>query len=250
MGRITPNNNFEFTEKYIIDVLNNHFFSKNSVKYLLNNLYVFNWESDYLAFTKSGLCYEIEVKISKADFKKDFEKKDKHLLLESTFKNDLDNNSSKLLPNYFYYAVPENLISVSEIPDYAGLLYINNNVFPYFKRVKDAPKLLNDKLNLLELNLTDKFYYNMWNWKNNAEKNYLNIIDKLKKQVSDEKTDIDGKKYKYTLSEANKRIDLLNDEISLKEKYIEQYYNDYNELRRENRKLKKLLFDNNIKYDL
>ena len=146
--------------------------------------------------------------------------------------------------------MPENLISVSEIPDYAGLLYINNNVFPYFKRVKDAPKLLNDKLNLLELNLTDKFYYNMWNWKNNAEKNYLNIIDKLKKQVSDEKTDIDGKKYKYTLSEANKRIDLLNDEISLKEKYIEQYYNDYNELRRENRKLKKLLFDNNIKYDL
>lgn len=250
MGRIERKKDFEFTEKYILDVLNNHFFAKNSVKYLLNNLYIFKWESDYLAFTKRGLCYEIEVKISEEDFKNDFKKKDKHILLETIFNEHLNNSSHNLIPNYFYYAVPKDLISVSDIPDYAGLLYINNNVFPYFETIKAAPKLLNDKINLSELNLTDKFYYNMWSWKNNAEKNYLETINKLKEQLNEEKTDNDGKKYKYTLSEANKRIDLLNNELALKENYIKFYRDDYEEIRHENRKLKKLLSDNNINYNL
>lgn len=61
------------TEKSILDILNYQFLSQP--KYLLNNLYVFSWESDYLAMTKSGYWYEIEVKISRADFKADFKKK-------------------------------------------------------------------------------------------------------------------------------------------------------------------------------
>ena len=88
MGRKEKNNNFEYSEKYILNVLNNHFFAKNSLKYLMNNLYVFDWESDYLAITKSGLFYEIEAKISKNDFKKDFEKKEKHLVLEHTYESN------------------------------------------------------------------------------------------------------------------------------------------------------------------
>lgn len=51
-------------------------------RYVLVNSYVFNWESDLFSVTKTGTVYEVEIKISKADYKKDFEK-DKHLLFQS-----------------------------------------------------------------------------------------------------------------------------------------------------------------------
>jgi hypothetical protein len=72
----------EFSEKSICEKLSGQFLS--SPKYLLNNLYIYQWESDYLGITKSDYAYEIEVKISVQDFKNDFKnKKDKHLLLEN-----------------------------------------------------------------------------------------------------------------------------------------------------------------------
>ena len=75
-------NGFKFSESFIQRVLNN-FFAFNSVRYNINNLYVFDWESDKLLETKSGYIYEFEIKISRGDFKNDFKhKKDKHIILE------------------------------------------------------------------------------------------------------------------------------------------------------------------------
>lgn len=79
--------------KLIYQKLNNKF-SDN--KYILNNSYVFDWESDFFYMTSSGYFCEIEVKTSKSDFKKDFTKVSKHrtlkgkmlgekLLLQKTF---------------------------------------------------------------------------------------------------------------------------------------------------------------------
>ena len=51
-------------------------------RYILTNSYVFNWESDFFSVTKTGTVYEVEIKISKSDFKKDFEK-DKHVLFRN-----------------------------------------------------------------------------------------------------------------------------------------------------------------------
>lgn len=46
------------------------------------NLFVYHWESDYIAITKNGYVYEVEIKISRADFLNDFKhKEEKHLLL-------------------------------------------------------------------------------------------------------------------------------------------------------------------------
>jgi hypothetical protein len=52
-------------------------------KYVINNVFVFrdDWESDYFGMTDSGYAYEVEIKISRSDFKKDFTKKDKHKTL-------------------------------------------------------------------------------------------------------------------------------------------------------------------------
>lgn len=154
MGKIFKT---ELTEEKIIEILMNDF--QKSSKYKIPNLYIFNWESDYLSYTESGYCYEIEVKISKADFKHDFTKKSKHKILQ--------NDKKKNKPNYFYYAVPENLITEDEIPSYAGLIYVRGR---YCKIIKKAPRLHDEKLSEEKLKLTSKFYYNWLSQRENNKK--------------------------------------------------------------------------------
>jgi len=72
----------------------------------------FRHEVDILKVTPAGYATEIEIKISKADLKKDAEKKHKH--------------ESNLL-KYFYFAVPDYLVEFAllNIPDRAGLLSVS-----------------------------------------------------------------------------------------------------------------------------
>ena len=189
--------NFKFSEGFIQDSLS-HFFAPNSVKYDIDGLYVFDWESDKLLETRSGYIYEFEIKISRADFKNDFKhKKDKHIILEGPekypdkylpkyyerleesrksggraeeyFHKWADENSLYLVsahkrPNYFYYATPPDLIKEDEVPKYAGLVYVNQ--WGGISIVKKAPCLHKEKIDDAELNLGEKFYYNMVNWRN------------------------------------------------------------------------------------
>ena len=188
---------FKFTEGFIQEALS-HFFSPNSVKYDIDGLYVFDWESDKLLETKTGYIYEFEIKISKADFKNDFKhKQDKHIILEGAEKyndnflpryyNVLEENrkynhwceenfiksaannpvyltEGHRRPNYFYYAVPEGLITEEDVPEYAGLIYVNE--YQVLSVIKKAPCLHKEKYTDAELNLSEKFYYNMVHWHN------------------------------------------------------------------------------------
>lgn len=74
------------------------------------------YECDLLRFKESGTVYEYEIKTSKsdylADFKKSWYKENKHQSLKD----------GKLLPNYFFFVLPEGMVSKSEIPDHCGLL--------------------------------------------------------------------------------------------------------------------------------
>lgn len=169
MGKIYKNE--KHTERSIIEVLNKNFMS--SPKYILNNLYVYSWESDFLVITKSWYAYEIEVKISVSDFKNDFKKSKKHKYISS--------GNAKFVPNYFYYAVPEGMISVDDVPPYAGLIYIKGNRM-YIS--KAAPKINNNKMDLkvFGMSLMDKFYYNMKTWEKRARERADADPKKLKKQ--------------------------------------------------------------------
>ena len=188
---------FKFTEEYIQRKLSN-FLSQSTQKYVLENLYVFSWESDKFIKTRSNLVYEFEIKISKSDYKADFKKEDKHVILEG--KKEFVPSYDKILnvwkplhaehyktsnykkPNYFYYAVPEGMIDVSEVPEYAGLIYVlpepkdghwvdkdGHWCWGGYYIVKKAPKLHDTKYTDEELNLTDKFYYNMLSWKQKCQ---------------------------------------------------------------------------------
>ena len=181
---------FKFTEAYIQKTLD-RFFAISTQKYVLENLYVFDWESDKFIETRSGLIYEFEIKISRSDFKNDFKKADKHVILEG--KEEFVPSYDKILdrwkplhadyyrrerykkPNYFYYAVPEGMIEAEEVPEYAGLIYVlpegewktkdgkwcNDGYYV----VKNAPKLHSTHYTDDELKLSEKFYWNMQSWK-------------------------------------------------------------------------------------
>ncbi|MCK9475522.1 MAG: hypothetical protein M0R46_06380 [Candidatus Muirbacterium halophilum] len=104
-------------------------------------------ECDVISVSKSNYIYEYEVKISRSDFKADFKKKKHKLMLErkcTKYKMIKENNQKVkdtiyLTSNYFYFVVPEGLVDINEIPDYAGLMYITEN--HNFILIKKAPLL-------------------------------------------------------------------------------------------------------------
>jgi hypothetical protein len=137
--------------KGIVEALSIRFLNH---KYLINNVYIYEWESDFFSVSESGYIYEVEIKISRGDFKDDFNKTNKHILLES---NNPENFKSK--PNKFFYAAPRGLLISSMIPEYAGFLEVD----PQTKNVttvKDAPFLHKEKgIDLIKDILIDKFYF-------------------------------------------------------------------------------------------
>jgi hypothetical protein len=123
-------------------------------KYVINNAYIYKWESDFFSVSESGYVYEVEVKVTRGDFKDDFNKVDKHQLLES---NDPLDFIKK--PNKFFYAAPKGLLTTSMIPAYAGLIEVTSpNEMAVV--VKEAPFLHKEKsFEHLKDVLLDKFYY-------------------------------------------------------------------------------------------
>ena len=84
------------------------------------------------------------------------------------------------------------MLDVNDIPSYAGLIEIND--YGTFITVKKAPKLHSTKYTPDDLNLSDKFYYNMDTWRKKYEKQ-MDEIQHLKDTV-DELTGKEGNKKK------------------------------------------------------
>jgi hypothetical protein len=140
----------ELTAKDIVGSLREKFYTH---KYIINNIFIYEWESDFFSISELDYAFEVEIKVTKGDFKDDFNKTQKHLLLES--KNiDFCNK----MPNKFFYAAPKNLLPSSIIPEYAGLIEVDPIDFSA-NIVKDAPYLHKEK-SLFHLKdiLLEKFY--------------------------------------------------------------------------------------------
>jgi len=76
------------------------------------------WECDVLTVSKSRYATEWEIKRSRSDFKSDF-KKPKHI----KFKRGQGGHIK-----YFWFVVPKGLVRESEVPSYAGLMYVNDEM--------------------------------------------------------------------------------------------------------------------------
>lgn len=236
----------EFSEGFIQEALEKYF-AENSVRYFMDNLFVFRWESDKLIETKTGYIYEFEIKISKSDFKNDFKNKvDKHAILGWKKDNGQEYLPSFLeecrekeeraksarypnyylnfrqanekyfrierfkRPNKFYYAVPEGLVEPEEVPTYAGLIWVTSNGGLIEK--KKAPYIHKDKYNDAELKLGEKFYYHMVDWKR-AFWRERRAHDRIAKKI---KMEVDRKGHEKSYA------DLLEERDMYKEQYTKK----------------------------
>lgn len=108
------------------------------------------WECDMWTITKAGYWHEYEIKISRSDFKKDAKK---HRCVRGSrtdivFKHDELYLKSVVGPNYFWFATPPDLVTLDEIPEWAGLVEIDwKPIYPYhliannLSVIKKAPRL-------------------------------------------------------------------------------------------------------------
>ena len=104
-------------------------------------------ECDVLRITESNIVYEYEIKTSRSDFKADYKKTYKHKRLSNpTYKIEryLKWKQHPSLPNHFIYVVPKDMVKPTEIPEYAGLIYVEGD---NIEIIKKAPKLHNFKAN-------------------------------------------------------------------------------------------------------
>lgn len=173
----------EFTEDAIQQVLAKEYMT--NPKYVAYNLHIFPWESDFLICTRAGYWYEVEIKISLADFKNDQKHKtDKYHVLENGTWHCgvgechwLDDRPvwSKFeetpchRPNYFSYCVPYALVEKVKplLPPFAGLCYVDERGKLQHERC--AQQLHKQKYTAEELKLTEKFYYAYLNWRDKSK---------------------------------------------------------------------------------
>jgi hypothetical protein len=127
---------------------------------VLPNYYAADWwECDVFELTKAGFFREYEVKVSRADFFADAKKtreiwpsgwgpnkvkavENKHQLLASR---------STRGPSQFWFCTPPGMLTLEEIPEWAGLIEVRNcesefsSIKFWPREVKKAPKLHREK---------------------------------------------------------------------------------------------------------
>lgn len=217
-------------------------------RYVCLNTYVFNgYESDFLSVTvdKNQFIYEVEVKVSVSDFKKDFVSKAwKHEMMQNSgvstlvMKNygeypdwmdkDLNGktlhglqkgtccplkyvNPSEGLPNKFFFATPKGLLTKDMIPPYAGLIEfeLKHGDYVESKVVKQAPFLHKKKLfEKIKNTLLDKLWWEAYN-----SRTYLKKEGNWKKMYDTTKSNLDKVYYE--------RLDLMN-QIDILSKAMEE----------------------------
>jgi hypothetical protein len=114
-------------------------------------------DADVFGVSNSGYMYEYEIKVSRSDFVADIKNKYcKHRLLKEKEAIHTFNKWKKgkiteetydriVIPNKFYYSCPVGLINKDDIPDYSGLIYIDEN--NKYIEIKSAPLLHHYKAN-------------------------------------------------------------------------------------------------------
>lgn len=77
------------------------------------------------------------------------------LMMNTASEIEFRKTENRLLPNKFFYVVPAGLIKKEEVPDYAGLIYVDQNLGVV--KIKDGKFLHKEKLDVKKL--FSKTYY-------------------------------------------------------------------------------------------
>lgn len=125
--------------KEVLIPVQRFFYEKGNKFQLANYCGTGFFNPDIIIVTSSDYAIDIEIKVSRSDFKADFKKETKHWYLKS----------KKTKQAYFYYAVPFGLIKIEEVPEYAGLIYVRADG-KKVEVIKKAPKLHSNKITVEE----------------------------------------------------------------------------------------------------
>ena len=141
-----------YSEQTIQRVLYSHF---KKMQYRMSNVYFFkDWECDFFFMTPTNFLWEIEIKVDRQDYTRDFQNKpSKHRLLKEAY--ETNNESEFLLPNCYYFCAPEGVIPPDTLPEYAGLIEIYDR-----DKVRYTSEVVNihDKTRDVTTTLLKKFY--------------------------------------------------------------------------------------------
>lgn len=129
---------------------------------LVPNIYLDNHscEMDMFCIRKSGLCDEIEIKMSKSDYLADFKKMVRIYELKNDGKRRWSTRileekhtaieQGMMAPNYFSFLMSEDLAEKCDIPDYAGLYTyrVLDSGITFITQKKTSPLLHRSKISL------------------------------------------------------------------------------------------------------
>lgn len=138
-------------------------------------------EMDVCSVMKSGMVNEYEIKLSRADFKKDFKKAHKHpvylKISKGIFKETVPVFGGKSMrgvvytsPNFFYFVTPKNLIKPEELPEYAGLIEFDPENIYDIRTVSKAKQLHREPItNEHRASIKNKLMWRCWTAKEKVE---------------------------------------------------------------------------------
>jgi hypothetical protein len=109
------------------------------------------WECDVAELTEAGYFREYEIKTTRSDFRADKKKMQSFYTRENgsvlKFKHTALAAQDPKGPSQFFFVTPEGLITVEELPPWAGLIYVSKEGlgWPQERIIKHAPKLHREK---------------------------------------------------------------------------------------------------------
>ena len=113
---------------------------------VLTNHFHADWEADLLLIDRAGKSHEIEIKLSKSDFKNDFKKSYTNQHTGEKFLKHDKLLSGDYVCNHFSFLLPMGMVKHEEIPEHCGIIEFYHNEDTWeteFFTVRE-PKCLHD----------------------------------------------------------------------------------------------------------
>ena len=148
---------------------------RGSARLILPNYTPWRWhECDVFVITGAYYTVEYEIKLSVSDFRADQQKQLKHKRLR-------ERQSHGFMPTRFVYVTPEDLVPETDIPAYAGLIYVTlvGDRGDLCERVvRNAPRLSTETVpDGIVTHMQRTAYYRFWN-ERSAFGNYVDRIER------------------------------------------------------------------------
>lgn len=125
---------------------------------VLTNYFHADWEADLLIIDSHGFSHEIEIKLSKSDFKNDFKKAFINAHTGEKFLKHDKICCGDYVCNHFSFLLPMGMVPHDSIPDYCGIIEFYHDADRWeteFYHVRPAKKIHEDPY----WNLVDKDHF-------------------------------------------------------------------------------------------